>query len=160
MPPFMETLVGTNEEQVVSYKNGNPVYDREESRDKTNLLKSGARKFISDWINIKNNKRICPRDARKAFEWLFYFPKERDMKLIGNLHHEDFKDTKIISYDKKCPYWKHPIRWFANLQDSAWKGAYIKMSGRLAPFLLVCYCVAANLRITVWDLSRCLKDEI
>ena len=157
---FLETLIGTNEEQVIAYKDGQPVYDRKESKDRTNFLKIGAKRFIREWIRTKGNKRIDPKAARGAFERLFYNPTEEDMKLLGSLHYEDFKDTSIISYDAKTDYRRKPGKFLTDLGDSAWKGAYLKQFGRLYPFLLAGYFVFGGGRIFLADAVRCIKREI
>ena len=157
---FLETLIGTNEEQVIAYKDGQPVYDREESKDRTNLLKKGAKRFIREWLRTKGNKRIDPKAARGAFERLFYNPTEEDMKLLGSLHYEDFKDTSIISYDPETDYRKNPGKFLTDLGDSAWKGAYLKQFGGLYPFLLAGYFVFGGGRIFLADAIRCIKREI
>ena len=157
---FLETLIGTNEEQVIAYKEGLPVYDRVESKDRTNLLKKGAKRFIREWLRTKGNKRIDPKAARGAFERLFYNPTDADMKLLGSLHYEDFKDTSIISYDPGTDYKRNIGKFLTDLGDSAWKGAYLKQFGGWYPFLLAGYYVFGGGRIFLADAIRCLKKEI
>lgn len=157
---FMETLIGTNEQQVIAYEKGLPIFDREESRDDTNKLKCGARRFVSEWVRLKGNGKIPPKQASQGFERLFYFPKEQHMELLGGLLYEDVKDTKIISYREDFPYLKHPGTWFSDLGFSAWKGAFFKKSGVLAPFFLLGYIIFGNARIFLVDLMRALKNEI
>ena len=153
-PPFMETLIGSNEKQVIRYENGRAVFDREEDRDYTNLLKSGARKFILDWTELKSNKNIPKSTVRRPFEKLFYNPKRRHIELIGGLHYEDFKDTKIVSFDEKCPYWRKPGKLLADLGDSGWKGAFLKKLGIWYPIFLVIYFIVGTIRLSFLDLSR------
>ncbi|MCI7766572.1 MAG: HAD-IA family hydrolase [Oscillospiraceae bacterium] len=157
---FLETLIGTNEQQVIAYEKGVPIFDREENRDDTNKLKCGARRFVSDWVKLKGNKKILPKQARQGFERLFYFPTEQHMELLGGLLYEDVKDTKIISYKEGFPYWKHPGKWLSDLGYSAWKGAFFKKSGVLAPLFLMGYFIFGNARIFLVDLMRALKNEI
>ena len=153
-PPFMETLIGCNEKQVICYKDGKAVFDREEDRDYTNLLKSGAQKFIFDWSEIRQNSTISPRIVRKPFERLFYNPKKKHIDLIGNLHYEDFKDTSIVSFDSNCPYWRKPSRLLSDLGDSGWKGAFLKKMGVLFPFFLSIYFVLGTIRLLKVDINK------
>ncbi|MCI5751015.1 MAG: HAD-IA family hydrolase [Oscillospiraceae bacterium] len=158
---FMETLIGTNEPQVISYENGLPVFDREEDRDDTNALKCGARRFVSDWVKLKGNKKLLPKQARKGFDRLFYFPKEQHMELLGGLLFENENMvTSTISYKEGYPYWKHPIRWLYDLKCSVWKGAYFKKSGFLGPLFLLGYFIVVNARLFIDDLIRNKKNEL
>lgn len=159
-PPFMETLIGSNEKQVIRYEDGNPVFDREEDRDYTNLLKSGARKFIADWTERKDNKILSKDVVRRPFEKLFYNPKHKHIDLIGNLHYEDFKDTKIISFDEKCPYWRKPGKLLLDLGDSGWKGGFLKKTGILYPILMGVYYIFGTLRLYGVDVKKCMGREL
>lgn len=157
---FLETLVGTNEKQVIAYENGLPVFDRDEDRDHTDLLKNGARRFVSDWVSIKGSKKIDSKQSKKAFERLFYFPKKQHMDMLGELHYEDIKDTAINSHKEGFPYWKHPGKWLSDLGYSAWKGAFFKSSGVLGPFFLLGYFILGNARLCISNIIRALKNEI
>lgn len=152
-PPFMETLIGCNEKQVIRYKDGEAIFDRKEDRDYTNLLKSGARKFISDWSTIKQNSSISPRIVRKPFERLFYNPKKKHIDLIGNLHYEDLKDTCIVSFNDKCPYWRKPGRLLYDLGYSGWKGAFMKKIGFIYPILFLVYFILGSIRLFIIDIN-------
>ncbi len=158
--PFMETLIGSNDKQVISYKDGNPVFDRDESRDKTNSIKSGARKFINDWIVCKNNKTIDIKYVRRSFVKMFIFPKKEDISLLCNLHYEDFKDTPIVSYDDNYPYRKNIKKWLSDLSDSGWKGAYIKKSFHFYIPILLLYLFLNSLRIIILDLKKIRKGSL
>lgn len=159
--PFMETLIGSNDKQVISYKDGNPVFDRDKSRDKTNLLKEGARKFISDWVKHKYNKEINYKCVRKPFFRLFRCPKYKDMELLGNLHYEDFKDTCIISYVDNYSYLKNIDKWFSDLSYSGWKGAFFKKSfGSLySPFLFI-YLFFNTIRNIFFDIIKVKNNKL
>ena len=159
-PPFMETLIGSNEKQVIRYENGNPVFDREEDRDYTNLLKSGAKKFITDWAERKQNRRVSKDVVRRPFEKLFYNPKRKHIDLIGNLHYEDFKDTKIVSFDEKCPYWRKPGKLLSDLGDSGWKGAFLKKLGICFPIVLGIYLVFGTIRLLLIDAKKVRHNEL
>lgn len=157
---FLETLIGSNEKQVIAYEKGLPVYDRAEDRDHTDRLKNGARKFVSDWTALKGGKKIDPKQSKKAFERMFYFPKGRHMEMLGELHYEDVKDTKINSHKEDYPYWKHPGEWLSDLGYSAWKGAFFKSSGLLGPFFLLGYFIMGNARLCISNIIRALKNKI
>ena len=159
-PPFMETLIGCNEKQVTSYKNGLPVFDRDESRDKTDRIKTGARRFIEDWKNIKDNAPIDGALAKKPFERLFYRPSNKDMELIGSLHYEDLKDSSIVSFDEKCCYLLHPGKFMSDLGCSGWKGAFLKKTGFMYAFLLSLYFCFGSLRLYMVDLKKILRNEL
>ena len=159
-PPFMETLIGSNEKQVIRYENGNPVFDREEDRDYTNVLKSGAKKFITDWAERKQNRRVSKDVVRRPFEKLFYNPKRKHIDLIGNLHYEDFKDTKIVSFDEKCPYWRKPGKLLSDLGDSGWKGAFLKKLGIWFPIVLGIYLVFGTIRVLLIDAKKVRHNEL
>ncbi len=157
IPPFMETLIGCNEKQVVSYSNGVPDFDRLESRDQTDQIKRGATLFIKQWVNQKNNSLINLSIPRKSFERLFYFPKKEHIKLMKNLHYEDAKDTPIVSFDKSCHYFVHPRRLISDLSDSAWKGAFFRELGLgFAVFGLV-YYIFNGFRLWMFDISMIKK---
>ena len=159
-PPFMETLIGCNEKQVISYDNGKPVFDRDESRDKTDKIKDGARKFIEDWKNIKYNAPIDADVSKKSFERMFYHPVNDHIKLIGSLHYEDLKDSSIVSFDEDCRYLLHPGRFMSDLGCSGWKGAFLKKTGFLYPFLLVLYFFFGSLRLYMVDLKKLSRNEL
>ncbi len=55
---------------------------------------------------------------------MFRHPKIEHIMLLGNLHYEDFKDTRIVSYDDNYRYRKNIKKWVSDLSDSGWKGAY------------------------------------
>ena len=159
-PPFMETLIGSNDKQVIRYENGFPVFDREENRDKTNSIKSGARRFISDWCSYKANKPIEGKIARKAFIKMFRYPKDEHISLLGNLHYEDFKDTSIVSYDDKYPYRRDIKKWLSDLSYSGWKGAYFKKSFKYyIPFLHL-YLYMNSIRNIIVDFEKIKKGKL
>ncbi|MBR5954573.1 MAG: hypothetical protein IK021_04050 [Methanobrevibacter sp.] len=158
--PFMETLIGSNDKQVIAYKNGIPFFDRNESRDKTNSIKSGAKKFINDWVIYKKNKQINCKYARKSFVKMFRHPKLEHISLLGNLHYEDFKDTQIVSYDDNYPYHKNIKKWLSDLSYSGWKGAYFKKSFKFYyPFLWI-YLFLNSLRIMLNDLDKIKNGKL
>ena len=157
---FMETLIGCNEKQVIRYENGRPVFDRDEDLDNTNLLKDGARKFIAEWVERKDNKRLSKKPVRKPFERIFYNPKQKHVELIGNLHYEDLKDTTIVSFDEKCPYWRKPGKLLSDLGDSGWKGAFLKKFGIWFPIMLAGYSVFGTLRLLLIDVNKCRKNQL
>ena len=156
-PPFMETLIGCNEKQVVSYENGLPVFDRDESRDQTNKIKNGARRFIEEWKSIKENALIDTDLPKKPFERFFYHPKNEHIELIGNLHYEDFKDSSIVSFDDKCNYFLHPGKFMSDLSDSGWKGAFLKQTRLLQPILCLLYYSIGVVRLYIFDLIKISK---
>ena len=158
--PFMETLIGSNDKQVIAYKEGIPLFDRDESRDKTNALKSGAKKFINDWISLKNNKTINRKYVRLAFLKMFRHPKNEHISLLGSLHYEDFKDTCIVSYDDKYSYRKNIKKWLSDLSYSGWKGAYLKKSFKLYyPFLWI-YLLFNTIRIIFDDFKKVKNGKL
>ena len=159
-PPFMETLIGCNEKQVISYENGLPVFDRTDSRDKTERIKNGARRFIEDWKNIKGNSTIKTDLTKKAFERLFYRPTNDHIELIGSLHYEDFKDSSIVSFDEDCHYLLHPGKFMIDLGCSGWKGAFLKKTGIFYPFLLFLYFCFGTLRLYMVDLKKISQKEL
>ncbi len=150
-PPFMETLIGCNEKQVISYEAGLPVFDRDESRDQTNKIKNGARRFIEDWKNIKGNAGIDKDLPKKSFERFFYHPKDEHIELIGDLHYEDFKDSNIVSFDDACRYFLNPVKFMRDLGDSGWKGAFLKKTGLMYKPLLFMYFWLGALRLYRFD---------
>ena len=156
IPPFMETLIGNNEEQVVDYYQGEPVFDREICGLDDNMLKVGAKRFVNDWVTIKKNKEIDGKTVRKAFENLLFHPHEEDVDAFGNMCYEDLKSTKIVSYDDNCPYYKHPVKWMSNLSDSAWKGAYYKKSSKIYPVLMILCSGLSTTIIELRDIYRTL----
>ncbi len=158
-PPFMETLIGCNEKQVIRYENGAPVFDREKDRDFTNSLKSGAKQFIADWTSIKGDKRL-DKTVRKPFERLFYNPKYEHIDLIGSLHYEDFKDTKIVSFDEMRHYLRHPGKLFSDLSYSGWKGAFMKKCGIWYPLLLGFYYIFGTMRLYLIDKKKCKNSQL
>ena len=158
-PPFMETLIGCNEKQVIRYENGNPVFDRDIDRDNTNLLKQGARFFIDNWV-ARKNKLIPKYMVRKPFERLFYNPQKKDMEMIGDLHYEDFKDTKILSFDEKGHYWKNPVKMLTDLGDSAWKGAFMKRCGVWYPVMLGGYLILGTVRLYLGDRKKNTNNSL
>lgn len=125
-PPFMETLIGSNEKQVISYKDGNPVFDRDVDIDQTNIIKDGATRFIRDWLSYKTNNEFNKKNAKRAFEKMFKFPREEHIKLLGNLEYENFKSTKLFTYSPDTKYILHIKKWLSDLSDSGWKGAFFK----------------------------------
>ena len=160
-PPFMETLIGSNGKQVIKYENGFPVFDREENRDKTNSIKSGARRFISEWCSYKENKPIDGKIARKAFIKMFRYPKDEHISLIGNLHYEDFKDTSIVSYDDKYPYRRDIKKWLSDLSYSGWKGAYFKKSFvKMYKFFLFIYLILNSIRNITVDINKIRNNKL
>ena len=159
-PPFMETLIGCNEKQVISYENGLPVFDRDVSRDKTDRIKNGARSFIEDWKSIKGNTSVDMGVSKKPFERLFYCPEHEHMEMIGNLHYEDLKDSSIVSYDDKCNYALHPGKFMSDLSCSGWKGAFLKKTGFLYPFLLALYFCFGSLRLYMVDVNKISRNEL
>jgi predicted HAD superfamily hydrolase len=150
-PPFMETLIGCNEKQVIAYKNGLPVFDRDESRDQTNRIKSGAQRFIEDWNGIKKEESIHYGFLKESFEKLFYCPKKSHIELIGKLHYEDYNDSSIVSYDDECCYVLHPLRFLKDLGNSGWKGAFLKKTGIMYFALLFLYFWIGALRLYLND---------
>ncbi len=158
-PPFMETLIGCNEKQVIRYENGIPVFDRDNDSDFTNNLKDGARQFIADWTSIKGNKRL-DKSVRKPFERLFYNPKPDHIDLIGSLRYEDFKDTKIVSFDENCHYWRHPGKLFSDMSYSGWKGAFMKKCGIWYPVLLGFYFIFGAARLYLIDKKKCKNAQL
>ena len=159
-PPFMETLIGTNEPQVIKYSNGEAVFDREKSTDQTNLLKSGASKFISQWVNLNANCTIDTRIPEKAFRRMIYQPKKEHIELIKDLHYEDFKSTSIVSYDTNVNYLFHPRKMLNDLSLSAWKGAFLKQSGILYPFLLGLYKIIGPVKAYRTDIRKFKNSEL
>ncbi len=158
-PPFMETLIGSNEKQVVDYKEGLPVFSEAINFDETDQIKIGAACFISDWIIVKHNKTILPNNIIRPFEGMFYNPRKCDMELMMNLHYEDFKNSKIISYREGYPYWKHPKEFLAGLQDSGWKGGYLKRFGVFFPFFMIIYAFLGALRLYASDINQLHKSK-
>ena len=158
-PPFMETLIGCNEKQVIRYENGMPVFDRDKDRDFTNNLKNGAKQFIADWTSVKGNKRL-DKSVRRPFERLFYNPKREHIDLIGSLRYEDFKDTKIVSFDENCHYWRHPGKLFSDMSYSGWKGAFMKKCGIWYPILLGFYFIFGTTRLYLIDKKKCKKAQL
>ena len=159
-PPFMETLIGTNEPQVIQYSNGQAVFDREKSTDQTNLIKSGASKFISQWVNLKTNCIIDTRMPEKAFRKMMYKPKKEHIELIRDLHYEDFKSTSIVSYDTGVNYLFHPGKMLNDLSLSAWKGAFLKQTGILYPFLLGLYKIIGPIKAYRTDVRKYKNSEL
>ena len=150
---FMETLIGSNEPQVVSYKDGLPVFDRSENRDRTNLIKQGAKKFIDLWAEEKGNKEICPLYVKKPFERLFYNPQRAHIVSIGLFHYEDYEDSPIVCYDDGINYLFHPGILLKDLNKSSWKGAFFKKMGIIYPFILALYYIFGSLRLLLNDLK-------
>ena len=157
-PAFMETLIGSNEKQVIRYESGRAVFDREEDRDYTNHLKDGARRFISGWVSRKDNKCLKSHMTRKPFERLFYFPLKKHIKLIGNLHYEDFKDTSIVSFDDNFPYWRKPRKLLSDLSDSGWKGGFLKHFGVVFPIVLFVYFIFGSFRLLFNDIIKTWRE--
>ena len=153
-PAFMETLIGCNEEQVIRYEDGKPIFDREYNRDNTNLLKNGAKKFILDWVNLKLNQIILKSEVKRPFEKLFYNPQAEHINLIGKLHYEDERDTQIVSFDEKCSYWNNPGKMLSDLSDSGWKGAFLKKMGIIYPILLFLYVTLGTVRLYLIDKKK------
>lgn len=158
-PPFMETLIGCNERQVICYDNGTPVFDRDKDRDFSNYLKRGAKRFIVDWTNIMDGKRL-DKTVREPFERLFYNPKPEHIDLIGNLRYEDFKDTEIVSFDENCHYWKNLRKLFSDLSYSGWKGAFLKKCGIWYPVLYVLYFIFGTMRLCLIDIKKCKNNQL
>ncbi len=158
--PFMETLIGSNDKQVISYNDGVPVFDRNDNRDKTKTIKDGARKFIEDWIKLKHNKDINLRYVRKAFLKMFKYPKGEHILLIGNLHYEDFKDTSIVSFDENYSYKKDIKKWLSDLSYSGWKGAFFKKSIKLYKPFLNMYLILNTLRIILLDIDKIYNKKL
>lgn len=158
-PPFMETLIGCNEKQVIRYENGMSVFDRDKDRDYTNYLKNGAKQFIADWTSVKGDKRL-DKSVRRPFERLFYNPKREHIDLIGSLRYEDFKDTKIVSFDENCHYWRHPGKLFYDMSYSGWKGAFMKKCGIWYPVLLGLYFFIGTTRLYLIDKKKCKNAQL
>ena len=158
-PPFMETLIGCNEKQVIRYENGDPVFDSDKDRDQTNMLKAGAEHFIKDWTKIKSGKRLN-KFVRKPFERLFYNPKREHIDLIGNLRYEDFKDTEIVSFDDSCNYLIHPRRFINDMSYSGWKGAFMKKCGIWYTILLSSYFMFGSVRLYLIDKKSAKTNRI
>lgn len=158
--PFLESLIGSNDRQVIAYKDGFPVFDREESRDKTNNIKSGARKFINDWLVYKNNKKINCKYVRRAFIKMFRYPKNEHISLLGNLHYEDFKDTCIVTYEEKFSYRKNIKKWLSDLSYSGWKGAFFKKSFKIYKPFLWLYLFLNTLRNMSIDMNKINKGKL
>ena len=146
-PPFMETLIGCNEKQVIRYENGKPVFDRDFDRDNTNSLKSGAKKFIFEWVKIKHNQTIPKSNVKRPFEKMFYNPKMIHIDLMGKLLYEDEKDSQIVSFDENCHYWRNPGKMLSDLADSGWKGAFLKKMGIMYPVILFLYVTLGSIRL-------------
>lgn len=159
-PPFMETLIGSNEKQVVDYRNGEPIFDREDSKDHTNLIKNGAKRFMQDWQLIKNNKVLNKKDAIYAFEKMFIKPLDIHIQLIGNLEYEDFKSSKIVMYSKEFNYLFHPRKWLNDLQDSGWKGAFFAKNNFLIKLLFPWYRFINSIRIYINNKQDIRKRKI
>ena len=148
-PPFMETLIGSNEKQVISYKDGNPVYDRDEDIDRTNIVKDGATRFINDWIDIKNNKDIDKKAAITAYERSFRYPKDEHIKLLGDFEYENLKSTKLFTYSEEENYILHIGKWLSDLADSGWKGAFFKKNPWYFRILFHPYLIVNAVRMMI-----------
>lgn len=152
-PPFMETLIGSNEKQVISYIDGIPVFDRDIDINQTNVVKSGASTFINDWVRIKNNKDIDLKAAKVAFEKLFYHPKDEDIKLLGSFEYENYKSTKLFTYTSDAKYILHIGKWLSDLSDSGWKGAFFKKNPWYLRILFGPYAVVNSIRIMMSNME-------
>lgn len=159
-PPFMETLIGCNEKQVVSYHDGKPIFNDHMVDEGTNLIKRGAKLFIQDWLVNKLNADIPSLYVRKPFERLFYCPLSTHIDMLGNLKYEDFKTTSIVSFDETVPYWKKPRKFMSDLSDSGWKGAFLKKFGAFYPFLLFAYYIFGTIRLYIRDVNAIKRNKI
>ena len=85
---------------------------------------------------------------------MFYCPRKEDIDLLMNLHYEDFKNSTIISYNLENNRNKGIGLFLQELQDSGWKGGYLKKYGILYPFLLFLYFILGSLRLYICDVKK------
>ncbi len=159
-PPFMETLIGCNEKQVISYMGGNPVFSEDRAFDETKMIKLGAEKYIKNWSKSKNNISVPSPYVRKTFERMFYWPLSEHVELLGKLQYEDFKTNSIVSFDANCSYWKKPGRFMSDLSKSAWKGAFLSGFSFTYPILLFIYFVFGSFRLYFQDVNAIRHNKI
>lgn len=146
-PPFMETLIGSNEKQVVSYSNGKPKFDREIDLDQTSKIKTGAQRFIDEWISVKSDKLIDKKEAVLAFERMFKYPQSNHIDLLGDFEYENIKSTKLVTISEGVNYISNLKLWFSDLSDSGWKGAFFSKNEWYFRCLFKPYMIINSIRI-------------
>ena len=156
---FLESLIGTNEQQVIAYDDGNPVFDREYEKLPQVELKNGALKFIDDWIQIKNNKNIDAKYTIHSFERLFLYPKSPDIELLRNITYEDVTKSKIVSFNSNLNYYKNPMKWLDDLSQSTWKGGFFRCSFKHYLLLFYIYLLLNTLRNIKVDINKIKSDN-
>ena len=156
---FLESLIGTNEQQVCGYLDGQPVFDREITEIPWSDVKKGAARFIDDWVEIKKNKTISPKQAKRAFERLFKNPRSSDINLLQNLEYEDVLNSRIISFSPDIHLFGNTKTWLDNLSKSPWKGGYFKRSFKHYRIPLNLYLTVNTIRGVFIDVDNIAKDN-
>ena len=157
---FMESLIGSDEKQVISYEKGLPVFNGDKESYDLSGIKMGAQKFISDWMKYKGNKTIDAKLVRRPFEKLFCNPKKKDINELQNIKYEDDCISEIITYKGKTAYKGDISAWLKDLSHSPWKGGFFYMTFGNCKLPLYLYLFINTFRNIYFDIRHLVNDDL
>lgn len=148
-PPFLETLIGSSEEQVKGYEEGKPVFAERSTPEMTNEIKRGAEKFVMEYA--PTGKRIAKKEAVIAFERMFDNPRKKDIRLLRKLIYEDDVNSSIVTRPNNG-------KMLEALSHSAWKGAFFKETSFCVRAVFSIYKFLNSVRIILFDIREFKKN--